>query len=55
MEEEAEGEFGHGSVLGKGEGFTDQAAEALAQGVVEALDVIGTAALGVSSLVLGWR
>lgn len=53
MEEEADDEFVPVGTLGKRQGFANQAPEALAQGVVEALDGVGGTTLGIGSLVLG--
>ena len=55
MQEESNDQFVHLAVLGKRQGFADQPPEALAQGVVEALDVICRAPFGVAGLMLAGR
>ena len=48
MQEELDDEFVHSRAFGEGQCFTHQTPEALAQGVVEALDVICRASFGVA-------
>ena len=55
MQEELDDALMHVKGFGKGQCFTNKAPEALAQGVVEALDVICRAPFRVASLMLAGR
>ena len=55
MQEKLDDEFVHSRAFGEGQCFTNKAPEALAQGVVEALDVICRASFGVAGLMLAGR
>lgn len=52
MQEEADSDFVHREGFGKGQGFANEAAQALAQRVVETLDVVGEPPLGVTRAML---
>lgn len=53
MQEESDSDFVHRAGFGKGEGFTSEATQALAQRVVETLDGVADASLGVMRAMLG--
>ena len=55
MQEKLDDEFVHSRAFGERQGFAHQTPEALAQGVVEALDVICRAPFGVAGLMLASR
>ena len=55
VEKESNDEFVHLTVFGKRKGFADPPSEALAQGVVEALDGVRPAVLGRGGLGLSSR
>ena len=56
MQEELDDEFVNLEVFGKREGLTHESSQALAQRVIEALEVIGGATLRVGGVVLGgWQ
>lgn len=52
MQEETDNDFVHEEGFGKGPGFANKATQALAQDVVETLDVIGEPPLGVTRAML---
>ncbi len=52
MQEEADSDFVHREGFGKGQGFASEAAQALAQRVVETLAVVGEALLGITRVML---
>ena len=51
MQEELDDALMHLKGFGEGQFFTNKAAQALAQGVVEALDVMSRASFGVATVV----
>ncbi len=51
MQEELDDALMHLKGFGEGQCFTNKAAQALAQGVVEALDVMSRASFGVATVV----
>ena len=54
MQEEMDSDFVHFLAFGKGKGLAHEPPEALAQGIVEAFDVVG-GAFGVRGLMLAGR
>ena len=55
MQEELDSDFVHFGAFGKRKGLAHEPPEALAQGVVEALDVMSRAPFGVAGLMLAGR